>query len=250
MTTVRAIAKKTGVSIATVSRVLNNQDGVSDEVRQRVGNAVNSDRYVSSVGRRSTTNVAMLYTGDASLNSPFDNAVLEGLTRGMQDSNLDLMVLETRRLRRKGETYSQALVRKGVRGVVVRTTTNTRSVCEAIAHENFPAVVVGDRFDDDRVCSVYSDSRAASRDAVEYLIGLGHRRIALCSNIVVASDHEDRTMGYRDAMARHGLPVEEELVTHMPATRLGGAQLMRRFMPLPNRPSTMVKYSEPSPGST
>ena len=67
MSNVRAIAKRAGVSPATVSRVLNNHPTVSDEVRQRVVAATNATGYVASVGRKSTTNIALVYTGEVSL---------------------------------------------------------------------------------------------------------------------------------------------------------------------------------------
>jgi hypothetical protein len=72
MPNVRHIAKQAGVSITTVSRVLNNHPGVSDAARQAVLAAVNQAGYVPEVGRRSTSNIALLYTDSPTLDSPFD----------------------------------------------------------------------------------------------------------------------------------------------------------------------------------
>jgi len=244
MSTVRAIAKQTGVSIATVSRVLNNHPSVSDELRHKVMVAANSRRYVSPIGKRETTNIAYVYTGDASLGSPFDSALLEGVYEALAESNLNLMILDLRRSRRNGETYSQMFQRLGIRGAVLRTTHGTRSICEKIAEQGFPAVVVGDRFNDPRVSSVFCESRTASREAVDHLIGLGHRRIAVCVNLVEDSDHTERLVGYREAMEGHGLEIDDKLILRIPASRHSGAQIIRRLVTAVDRP-TAIYITDP-----
>jgi DNA-binding LacI/PurR family transcriptional regulator len=244
MSTVRDIARQTGVSIATVSRVLNNHPSVSDELRNRVMEVANSRRYVSSVGKRETSNVAYVYTGDVSLGSPFDAAVLEGLYEALADSNFHLMVLDLRRTRRNGESYSQMFQRLGVRGAVLRTTHGTRSTCQNIIENNFPAVVIGDRIAGVEPSCVYCESRSASREAVEHLVSLGHRRIAISINIVEDSDHQERLAGYREAHQDHGLEIDDKLIMRAPAFRQGGSQLIRRIITSVDRP-TAIYITDP-----
>ncbi len=244
MSTVRSIAKQTGVSIATVSRVLNNHPSVSEELRNKVMSAANSRRYVSTVGKRETSNIAYVYTGDASLGSPFDSALLEGVYEALADSNLNLMILDLRRTRRNGESYSQMFQRLGVRGAVLRTTHGTRSICEKILEQGFPAVVVGDRLAGAETSCVYCESRSASREAVEHLVSLGHRRIAISINIVEDSDHQDRLAGYREALEDHGLDIDDKLIMRAPGNRQGGSQLIRRIVTAVDRP-TAIYITDP-----
>lgn len=239
MSSVRTIARKAGVSITTVSRVLNNHPQVSDEVRQRVISVSNKSGYTHAVGRKSTTNIAMLYTGENSLCSPFDGAILHGMSQGMEEHGYDLMVLDARRSRNPGESLSQMMIRKGVRGAVVRTTSPTRAVVEQLSDEGFPFVVVADRFESDKVSYVYSDSRQTSCEAVEHLIGLGHRQIAVATNNIDDSDHLDRLAGYRQAMEQAGIELDERMVLRTPANREGGIQLLRRVMSRPDRPTAL-----------
>ncbi len=244
MSTVRDIAKQTGVSIATVSRVLNNHPSVSDVLRDKVMSAANSRRYVSAIGKRETSTIAYVFTGDPSLGSPFDSALLEGVYDALGDSNYNLMILDLRRTRRNGESYSQMFQRLGIRGAVLRTTHGSRSICSKIADQGFPMVVVGDRFDDPRVSCLFSESRSASREAVEHLVALGHRRIAISINVIDDSDHEDRLAGYREALKDHGLEVDDKLVMRVPANRQGGSQLIRRIVTSVDRPSA-IYISDP-----
>jgi DNA-binding LacI/PurR family transcriptional regulator len=217
------------VSVATVSRVINNDPCVSHATRNLVLKAANQTRYVPKMSMRSTMNIALLYTDEPSLDSTFDSALMRGMGQRLEEFGFDLLVLLASRSCLPGETYTQMLMRKGARGVVIRTTSRTREICEQIASEGFPAVVVGDRFDNPNVCFVSSDSRSGSRDAVAHLIKLGHRRIAICTNVVDDSDHTDRVQGYTDAMLAAGLAIDPMMVVRSPAHREGGKQFVRRM---------------------
>jgi DNA-binding LacI/PurR family transcriptional regulator len=246
MSNVRAIAKRAKVSITTVSRVLNNHPHVSEEARQRVLSISNSMGYSQSVGRRSTSNVAFVYTGASSLGSAFDAALLEGLNQGLQEHYFDLMIVEAQRGKQSAESYSQMFLRKGICGAILRTTTQSRSICEDIISEGFPAVVVADRFENKKVSYIDCDARDACREGVEHLIGLGHREIAVCVHVVDDSDHADRIAAYKQALSDHGIAFDPRLVLRVPATREGGVHLLRRLATAPSRPSAIF-VADPLP---
>lgn len=243
MASVRQIAKLAGVSITTVSRVLNNHPSVSSGVRENVLALANRSRYMPLVSRRSTSNIAFASTGPTSLGSEFDAAILDGVGRGLEEAGFDLMILDMRR-RLTGETYSQMFMRKGIRGVLLRTDNETRHVCEAIAEEKFPSLVIADRFENPLVNYIYCDSRETSREAVEYLLGLGHRQIAICLNVIDDSDHTDRLAGFQQAYQEAGLELDRRFIMRVPANRSGGAQVMRRIMTMSDRP-TAVFITDP-----
>jgi DNA-binding LacI/PurR family transcriptional regulator len=239
MSSVREIAMRVGVSAATVSRVMNNDPRISEAIRKRVLKAANQSRYVPKVGTRSTTNIAMLYTDEPTLDSPFDSALMRGMGEKMDEFGFDLMILRGSRTRLPNETYTQMLIRKGVRGAVIRTTSKTRAICEEIASEGFPAVVVGDRFENPKVRFVSTDSRSGSRLAVEHLLKLGHQRIAFCTNVVDDSDHTDRYRGYVDALTAAGIEINPALILRTPAARAGGEQIIRRTWVGENLPTAI-----------
>ena len=112
MANIRDIAKQAGVSITTVSRVLNNLPGVREASRQAVMEAVNRAGYVPEVGRRSTSNIALFYTDVPSLDSPFDAALLVGIYEGLETLGCELMILDACRSRRAGESFSHLFPRR------------------------------------------------------------------------------------------------------------------------------------------
>lgn len=236
---VRQIAQLVGVSPATVSRAINNHPTVAPDVRKRVLAAVNRSGYISSVGKRSTTNIAFLYTGVRSLGSPYDAALMQGMSERMDEFGFDLMILPVQRAILPGESYTQLFHRKGIRGAVIRTDSRTRQVVEQIAAEGLPHVVVGDRFDDPAVSSIHCDSGSTSKEAVEHLLDLGHRRVGVCVNGVDDSDHLDRLNGYRAAIEGAGMEYDDRLVWREDARLDGGIQLARKIHALRDRPTAL-----------
>jgi DNA-binding LacI/PurR family transcriptional regulator len=113
MASVRHIAKVVGVSASTVSRALNNHPRVAPEVRIKVLDAMNQSRYMPAVGRRNTSNIAFAYTGDITLHSPFDSALVQGVLEQIAPHDLDLIILNLSRAKLPHETYTQMFIRKG-----------------------------------------------------------------------------------------------------------------------------------------
>ena len=105
------------------------------------------------------------------------------------------MLLNLRRDKRPEETYTQFFMRKGVRGAVIRTMQDSRDICVEIAKEGFPTMVISERFDEPFINCIDCDSKPDSVRAVEYLIRLGHRRIAFAMHNMPDRDHTDRLEG-------------------------------------------------------
>ena len=242
--TIRQVAEIAGVSIATVSRVINSSPAVTEEVRVKVLDAVNHCGYVPNVVRRATSFLAMVYAGPLSLGSPYDSALIEGMGNAMELTDLDLVFLNPRRDKQPEESYTQFFLRKGVRGVILRSTVESRAICQQIAQENFPSIVVGDHFDDPRLNFVYADSTQSSVQAVEHLITMGHQRIAFASNERQDGDHVDRFAGYSAAIAAAGMELDRSLIFRIPAHRPDGAQLLRNLMSSA-QPPTAVYITDP-----
>jgi DNA-binding LacI/PurR family transcriptional regulator len=244
MPSVREIAEGAGVSITTVSRVLNNDPAVSERTRDLVLAVANRTGYVQTVGRRITTHIGFAYTQEVTLSHPFDSAVLEGIYRGVDQHRFDLVLLNIQRDKIRHETFTQFFMRKGVRGAILRTMAGTRDMCQAIADEGFPHIVISERFDSPNVNCIDVNSQPESVRAVEYLIDLGHRRIAFAMHNIPDRDHLDRLEGYRQALRNRGLLIEDRLIFRQPFTLAGGATVMQMVMSMHNRP-TAIYLADP-----
>lgn len=248
MSSVRKIAKQAGVSITTVSRALNNDASVNAATRERVLSIANRTGYVASVGRRVTTNIGFAYTGEQTIGHPYDSAVLEGVACGVDEKRFDVVIVNIPRDKRTDETFTQFFMRKGVRGVVLRTMAHGRDMCREIAAEGFPHIVISERFDDDpNVNCIDCESKTVSTQAVEYLISLGHRQIAFGVHNIADRDHNDRLEGYREALVKNGIDIREDYIFRQPYTLAGGGTIMRLLMSMSDRP-TAVYFADPMLG--
>lgn len=230
------------MSVATVSRALNNHPEISSETRDRVLRAANELGYQSSVGKRVTTNVGLVFTCDMPF-SDFDGLLLSGMLRGLGERRFDLTLLNIERDKAESETFSQFFIRKGIRGAILRTDSHSRGACEAIAAEGFPSVVVADRFDAPGVNFIYSDSHPDSRRAIDHLVDLGHTRIAFVMNNIPDRDHGDRLMGYLEGLKAAGIAEDSRLVVRIGADLTGGRASLNRLLSLPE-PPTAVYYAD------
>ncbi len=246
MSSVRAIAKSLDLSAATVSRVLNNRPDVDETTRKRVLDMVNSVGYFPRVGARLTDVIGLAYPDEPVQTEygSFEPALLSGIMRGLDERQFDLKFVSIRRDKSPDETFTQLFMRKGLRGVILRCFRNDHSMITKIAREQFPMVVVAEHFDDPNVNFVRSDSYESSRKAMEHLIMLGHRRIALAIHNVADSDHADRRRAYGDALHVAGMTVDQRLIFENNASFSAGERVVDGILSMRDR-ATAVFATNP-----
>ncbi|MEK6701825.1 MAG: LacI family DNA-binding transcriptional regulator [Planctomycetota bacterium] len=240
MASVRSVAAKVGVSVATVSRALNNHPHVDEETRQLVIQAAGEVVFISMAAQTNvSTVIGLVYPGEIvrADYGAFESALMIGVLRGLNEMRFDLKIISIQRDKLPGESYSQFLRRKGLRGAILRTFEESRSVAKAIAGENFPFVVVADRFEEPNINYVCCESGDDSRRAVQHLIDLGHRRIALAIHRIPDTDHRDRRQGYERALRENGITIDPSLMLEISGDSAGGSSLVTRLLNMPNPPT-------------
>lgn len=245
MSSVRQIANELGISVATVSRAINQSSGVSKETRRRVLKAAEKYSYRPSTGRKPTNVIGLVYPEEPVKSDlgDFEAALLSGILRGVYEKKHDLTFISATRDKHVDESFTQFFHRKGVRAIIMRSLGDTGLV-ERIAAEDFPTLLVADRSEDPRVNYIDSISRDTSRKAIEHLLGLGHKRIGLAMHNRVDTDHEDRMAGYRDALNHAGIPYDERLVVKAEANTGGGEIMLTTLLELES-PPTAIYFTNP-----
>ena len=246
MSSVREIARRLGLSPATVSRALNNNSNVDPDTRDRVIAAANNAKYIPTLSKTPLNVIGLVYPDEPV--EPdyggFESALLSGILRGLNELRFDLKIISVSRDKLPTETFSQFFLRKGIRGVILRTFLESRSMCEAIADEGFPAIVVADRFEHPKVNFISCNSREDSARAISHMLDLGHRRIGLAVHRHADTDHVDRREGYMDAFRSRGLEIDRALIVETIGEMVGGETSIMRFMSMPE-PPTAVYFTNP-----
>ncbi|TWD82637.1 LacI family transcriptional regulator [Kribbella amoyensis] len=214
--TLATVATSAGVSIATVSKVLNGRSDVSESTRARVQAVLEEHEYV---GRRpeqvDRTTVELFYQGF--LNN-YSVEVIQGVVEAAQTADVDVVV-STHPPRPPGRTASRAaqwirdLTSTGRRAAIGITSDLTDADLAALARARLPLVVVDPvNVAQPDVTSVGSTNFAGGIAATQHLLSLGHRRIAYLGGPPTSGCNQARMNGFRGAMEAAGAPVPKEYV--------------------------------------
>lgn len=242
MTTIYDIAKRSGYSITTVSKVLNNYKNVSEKAKRAVLEAVEELGYTpNSSARTLATNkswmIGVVFAEHLGVGiaHPFFSEVIEGFKKHVELYNYDLLFV-SRHMGMQRETYKH-LKHRGVDGVIVVQSFGD----DFIGQEESPIPAVYIDLPLETPGSVYSDNRHGAQLAVDYLVELGHRKIAHIMGEQTSFAGIERAKGFKRAMANHGLDLPEHyLVNGGFFSYEGGREAMIRLLALQDRPTAVV----------
>lgn len=216
MATIHDVAKRAGVSAATVSHVINNSRFVSAETRQKVVSAIEALRYrrdgVARSLRRSETGTIGLIISDIT------NPYFSDLVRGVEDAVYgrrggdNLILCNTDEDDAKERLYLDVLMEKRVDGLIVAPAGGNRDYFSELVASSFPLVFVDRFLPEVEADSVVVDNRRAAFDLVSHLVRLGHRRIAVMKATLAATSIDERIDGYRAALVTARIPFDGELL--------------------------------------
>jgi len=242
------VAQRAGVSPATVSRALRGLPGVAEETRRRVSSAAEALSYVVSpaaaaLAGGSTGQVAVLVPR---VQSWFHASVVAGAEEGLRAGGLDLLLHRLASPREQFDFFERLPLRRKVDAFIVAGFVLDTRAQSRLSALGLPVVLVGDHAES--FASVRIDERHASRQAVEHLIRAGHHRIAMISSRAAAGvspeADTERVVGYRQAHATAGLPLDESLLVAEPWGSQGGADGMERLLSLNNPPTAVFCFSD------
>ncbi|MCX7680985.1 MAG: substrate-binding domain-containing protein [Anaerolineae bacterium] len=232
MPTIGDVARRAGVSPATVSRVLQGATNVHPETRARVEQAIAELGYVPSAvarGLRSkrTRSLALIVPD---ITNPFWPTVVRGVEDIAHEHDYSVLLGNTDENPIKQKRYLDFLLSQQVDGVIIAPYDSDAGKLEILRLRNVPTVIVDRRIEGWDVDSVIGDSVAGARALVRHLIGLGHRRIAIISGPPMTSTAEDRVAGYCLALAEAGIPVDPRLIRRGEYRAASGARLTHQLL--------------------
>jgi DNA-binding LacI/PurR family transcriptional regulator len=220
--TSKDVAQAAGVSRTTVSLVLSNtpRAQISEQTRQRVLEAAQQLGYVpdaagQALASRRSQIIGLVIARQSHhiITDAFLNMLLDGFVRATHESDMGLMVnfVEPQH---HVKTYLQLVRAKRIDGLLLAGPRLDDTGLKLLEESDFPAVLIG-HMSNTNLYSVDIENQTAARQAVEYLIQLGHRQIACITN--ATPDYEapaKRLQGYRDALEQAGLTYDERLVRY------------------------------------
>lgn len=231
------VAEAAQVSVATVSRALNNKDRVDPVLAARVREAAERLGYrpnaVARNLRRQGTQVWALIITD--INNPFYTAVARGVEDVAQESGFSVLLCNSDEDRHKEKRYLEVAEQERVAGVILAPQ-STDSDISRLLSSKIPLVAV-DRTLDQPVDLVTADSFEGAVTATEHLLSRGWERPACITRPADTATAEQRRLGYQDVVRRHGLP---EIVRHVPFHTDGGIEVVHSLFDSGDPPDSLL----------
>ncbi len=245
MTTIKDLARRAGVSVATVSAVINRNKFVSPELIQRVEQAIDEVGYSPNLVARSlksgrTKTLGVLLPNIRDVYWAEIVASIEDVARSEGYSILLFDTAEDPETERDSLRILKAMKVDGL--IVVPTGEHALPLLASFVSSGVAVVLLARKLQGLDVDSVSSDNESAGYLGTRHLVELGHRRIAILAYPVHASPGVDRVLGYQRALSEAGIPVDPALIRHgRPPLQESGFAETQELLQLPEgRPEAIL----------
>jgi LacI family transcriptional regulator len=236
------VAAAAGVSVTTVSHVLNNTRPVSEELRRRVREAVEASGYTAnSVARALATQSTMLIGVVMSfLSNPFFAPLVSSLEKTARAQGYTLLLTDNHENAKDEAKQIQVMLDRRVDGVILAPASiHPQPVLDLLTTRGTPTVLV-DRFADHRFDEVCVENTESMATLVSHLTELGHTRIGLVSGRGGLSTTTERLAGYRLGLERAGLHFDRALVRSGASRSAAAREAVKALVTSTARPTAIV----------
>ncbi|GGP11130.1 LacI family DNA-binding transcriptional regulator [Oceanobacillus neutriphilus] len=246
MATIQEVAKYAGVSVATVSRVINTPDKVKKQTLFKVQNAIRELNYEPSVLGRSlrTSRSGLLLVLLPSVSNPFYAQIINGIQDKAIASGYNILLCETDSDPDREVIFFNMIKNKLADGIIsMDPTVNKESLIEL--SNKYPIVQCSEYAKDNTLSYVTIDSKRAAYQAVKHLIKLGHKKIGLINFDKKFLYASERYSGYEKALKEFDLKVKDEWIYNTKYLNFeSGQQAMRVLLNQTDRPTAVFAVSD------
>lgn len=244
MTNIRDLAKMAGVSVTTVSRVLNNHPYVSEEKKNAVLKAIKDSNYYKNInavhlskGKTMLMGVVLPYS-----DAPYFGVLLKGIAKQALEHNYKLVLIQTDyKVSREFEAF-QMLKHKQIDSLIILSRTcNISTITE---HTQFGPIVLCEKTNGKELSSTYVNHYSTFMKALEYLYQFGHENIGYCIGRRHGASSIEREMAYRDFLRKHSLVFNEEYIISDCLYFEDGEKAINKLKEMDNPPSALLVTSD------
>jgi LacI family transcriptional regulator len=244
-TTIKEVALKAGVSIATVSRVLNNVGPIDERTRQHVRDVALELRYVPnatgrSLSRRKTEAIGLLLPD---LFGEFFSEVLRGSDQTAQHSNYHLVVSSSHN-NKKQIRAALTMMRGRVDGLVIMSPDIDAEILRDDLPASLPVVLLNCHVDSNEFDTLNVDNLNGARLMTEHLFSHGHTRVAIIKGTERNSDALERLHGCLSAHREAGVPVDASLQVEGDFSEATGYRAAQQLLALSSRPTAIFATND------
>jgi LacI family transcriptional regulator len=245
--TIREIARAAGVSIATVSRVINGRPDVSPQTREAVlrvvrehGFSTNRNARALSGGRTGLVGVTLPI-----LEAAYFAVIVSGTAEALYEHDMRIVLCPTLHQHEREVTLLDRLMHGTTDGAILMLPEESNAELRALQETGYPFVVVDPRVQlDQGIPAVSASNASGARAVVEHLLSLGHRRIGAILGPADWMATTERLNGYRSALAAAGVLATRDLVVESDFSIESGEAAAAALLDLPERPTAIFGFND------
>ncbi|MBU9710396.1 LacI family DNA-binding transcriptional regulator [Evansella tamaricis] len=239
--TIQDVAKKANVSVATVSRVINEQGGVRKPTEERIKQAIKELRYVRnavarSMVRKETKTIGVIIPD---ICNPFFPEIIAGIERKAIGADYSTTLSSSNESKKIESKIIQSFVERGIDGVIITTADENGEHLQPLFDANIPVVAVDRAIKHFDVDTVLTGNREGAYEAVRHLIMQKHEKIAIIRGPQDTTPGLERYKGYCQAMEEYGLPIKEEWICDGDFMEDSGYELTKKLSTCKEMPTAI-----------
>lgn len=246
MASIKDVAARAGVSVASVSRVLNASKPVAEATRRRVLAAAEAlhysiDQRARALRRRKSGTLGLIVSD---VGNPYFPEVISAIESVAYLSGHDLFLCNSDEDPDRERFYIRAMIAQRIGGIIIVPVTFTSASLALALRNDIPIVCLDRRVDDAELDSVLIDNRAGGALAADAVLAYGHRRIGAIVATRTTPGH-DRLAGFAERLGARGVPLDARLVRDGEYKQSGGYAAARSIFDQPDRPTALFVANHP-----
>lgn len=239
------IAREAGTSIATVSRALNGKAEVAPATREHILRIAQTKGYISGQQAHSLTGRRLIGFTVPEVRSPYFVEIMQGAAEALETYEASLVVCPTAYQSERERSLLQRLLHNGVDAAFLLFPSESNAELLQLQQSGYPFVVIEPAFAlSDQLLTVTATDIAGGRQATEYLLSLGHRRIGIITGPGDWCASIDRLAGYHAVLTSAGMAIDPALTVRADFTVEGGVQAAHRLFDLPDPPTAIFALND------
>ena len=244
MLTIKDIAKKADVSVATVSKVMNGYDDIGEVTKSKVLEIIRENNYRPNANAQSLRTNKSFLVGlffkdhqDSGVKHPFFRGIISGLEERLLENNYDMILFSANW--EDQFSYLDKCEFRNVDGAILMGMPKDDPKLKELLDARVPSVFIDLDIEDEMASYVISDNKEGARKAVSHLAELGHKKIAIIEGEQITIPTHKRLEGYKAELKERNLEINEEWIIQSHFSVDGGYESMQEIMSLKNKPTAV-----------
>ena len=244
MLTIKDIAKKADVSVATVSKVMNGYDDIGEVTKAKVLKIIKENNYRPNANAQSLRTNKSFLVGlffkdhqDSGVKHPFFRGIISGLEERLLENNYDMILFSANW--EDQFSYLEKCQFRNVDGAILMGVPKDDPKLPELLKAKIPSVFIDLDISDDKASYIISDNEKGAREAVRHLAELGHQKIAVIEGEEITIPTQKRLAGYKAEMKAQNLEIKDDLIIQGRFSVDGGIKAMEKILKLEDRPTAI-----------